>query len=356
MPRSRVGRKSACRSCMRHAAMTRRCCAKWNRCWSRKARRPAFSPNHRPGFTEELSSDATRPLPPDAFPQRLGSLPPREATRQRCDGNRPPCQDGGIPFLCPHGLLGRGQGPSSCAVRHRRSVQAILEGSRAWQGSRSSRRQAHIRCRCGVDWPSRHITSSFSRYIEGRTLQELMRQFKVIPEALLRELGAQIADALQAVHEAGAIHRDIKPANVLVTPFHRVKVMDLGIARLLDESTGLTQPEHFVGTALYAAPEQFGGKDVGPAADLYALGVVLYECATGTQPFAAQGLQAVMRRQLDVVPPRAGSSNPQTQSFLRGGPGLPSREGPGATISVGSAISRRSSSWVKARPGGASAS
>jgi serine/threonine-protein kinase len=112
----------------------------------------------------------------------------------------------------------------------------------------------------------------------------------VISEALLRELGAQIAGALQAVHGAGAIHRDIKPANVIVTPLHQVKIMDLGIARLLDESAGLTQPEHFVGTALYAAPEQFGGKDVGPAADLYALRVVLYE-RDGNQPFAAVGLK-----------------------------------------------------------------
>jgi tetratricopeptide (TPR) repeat protein len=153
-------------------------------------------------------------------------------------------------------------------------------------------------------------------YVEGRTLQELMRQLKVISEALLRELGAQIARALQAVHEAGAVHRDIKPANILVTPSHQVKIMDLGIAHLLDDAAGLTRSDHFVGTALYAAPEQFGGKQVGPAADLYSLGVVLYEGATGIQPFAAQGLQAVMRRQLDVVPPRAGSSNPQLSPFF----------------------------------------
>jgi hypothetical protein len=153
-------------------------------------------------------------------------------------------------------------------------------------------------------------------YVEGRTLQELIHQLKVIPEALLRELGVQIASALQAVHEAGAVHRDIKPANILVTPSHQVKIMDLGIARLLDDAARLTRSDHFVGTALYAAPEQFGGKEVGPAADLYSLGVVLYEGATGNQPFAAPGLQEVMRRQLDVVPPRAGSSNPQLSPFF----------------------------------------
>src|SRR5947207_100596 len=79
----------------------------------------------------------------------------------------------------------------------------------------------------------------------------------------------------------GAVHRDLKPENVLITPEHRVKILDLGIAWALDTHAGVTRLGEFVGSPLYAAPEQFDDGDVRPEADLYSLGVMLYEAATG---------------------------------------------------------------------------
>ncbi len=146
-------------------------------------------------------------------------------------------------------------------------------------------------------------------FVEGRTLRDLFAELETVPEELLRGLGAQIARGLQAVHDAGAIHRDLKPENVLVTPDHQVKLSDLGIVRLDDTNErgmSLTQGA-FVGTMHYAAPEQFSGVKAQPAADLYALGIVLYEAATGVQPFRAEGFAATMGRHLNLVPERASS-------------------------------------------------
>jgi tetratricopeptide (TPR) repeat protein len=153
-------------------------------------------------------------------------------------------------------------------------------------------------------------------YVEGRTLAHLLDGLGALPEALLRDLAAQIAAGLGAIHEAGAIHRDLKPANILLTPDHQVKVMDLGVAHVRSDDARVTTVGDFVGTLHYASPEQFEGVEIGPASDLYSLGVVLYEAATGRQPFAAAEFAQVMRRHLDFVPEKAGRLNPQVSPFL----------------------------------------
>ena len=122
-------------------------------------------------------------------------------------------------------------------------------------------------------------------YVEGRSLRELLDELGTVPETLLRELAVQIAAGLDAIHAAGIIHRDLKPENVLITNDYQVRIMDLGVARLQEASLSLTHEGQFAGSVLYAAPEQFTSEKVGPPVDLYALGVLLYELATGENPF-----------------------------------------------------------------------
>ena len=153
-------------------------------------------------------------------------------------------------------------------------------------------------------------------YVEGRTLAHLLDSLGALPEGLLRDLAQQVAAGLAAVHEAGAVHRDLKPANVLLTPDHQVKVMDLGVAHVRGDQGSVTMAGDFVGTLHYASPEQFEGLPLGPASDLYSLGVLLYESATGVQPFAAPDFAQVMRRHLDLQPEKAGKLNPQVSPFL----------------------------------------
>ena len=149
-------------------------------------------------------------------------------------------------------------------------------------------------------------------YVEGRTLREM----GTVPEALLREIALQAASGLAAIHDAGIVHRDLKPENLLITDDHRVRIMDLGVARLIGESVALTREGQFAGTLHYAAPEQFRKGEIGPAADLYALGVLLYELATGVNPFRGDQAAAVMRAHLEHVPPRANERSLEVSPFL----------------------------------------
>ncbi len=155
-------------------------------------------------------------------------------------------------------------------------------------------------------------------YVEGRTLRELLADLTRVPEELCRHVGREIAKALEAIHTAGAVHRDVKPDNVIVTPDNVVKVMDLGVARVEGDALRVSQTGAFVGSVRYAAPEQFRSRDGGVdgRADLYALGLTLYELATGKHPFDDDDFAVVMRRQMDDVPRPAGELNPQLSPFF----------------------------------------
>ncbi|MCE9635707.1 MAG: tetratricopeptide repeat protein [Planctomycetes bacterium] len=155
-------------------------------------------------------------------------------------------------------------------------------------------------------------------YVEGRTLRDLQLEMRRMPEDLCRHIGREIAAGLAAIHAAGVVHRDIKPENVLVTRGHEVKVMDLGVARGADDAARVTLTGAFVGSLQYAAPEQFtgGGKGLDGRVDLHALGIVLHELATGTNPFEAEDWRDVFRRIVHDEPPRIGVLNPQISPFL----------------------------------------
>ncbi len=153
-------------------------------------------------------------------------------------------------------------------------------------------------------------------FVEGRTLRSLLRELRTVPEALLLEIARQTTAGLAAIHEAGIVHRDLKPENVLITNDDRIRIMDLGIARITDAASTLTREGEFSGSLPYAAPEQLQGEDASPSADLYALGVVLYELGTGHNPFDLDSLPAVIHAHLKSVPERAATLNPELSTFL----------------------------------------
>jgi serine/threonine-protein kinase len=130
------------------------------------------------------------------------------------------------------------------------------------------------------------------QYVEGKNVRQLCNGRPLELESALR-IGIQTADALAAAHARGIIHRDIKSGNVMVTESGQVKILDFGLAKLLDEEetqsgidrTQLTEVGVPYGTATYAAPEQARGDKVDARADIFSMGVLLYEMLTGTWPF-----------------------------------------------------------------------
>jgi serine/threonine protein kinase len=131
-------------------------------------------------------------------------------------------------------------------------------------------------------------------FVDGETLADAIRRGPQ-PVQRITDIGIAVADALDHVHGQGLVHRDVKPANVLMGRGGSCKLTDFGIARLVDAakvtSTGL-----MVGTASYLAPEQVAGETVGPATDVYALGLVLLEALTGKREYDGPAVEAAMAR------------------------------------------------------------
>ncbi|HET6652602.1 MAG TPA: protein kinase [Nocardioides sp.] len=146
--------------------------------------------------------------------------------------------------------------------------------------------------------------------VPGQPLSALLRGGEPMPPETATDLCAQAADALAAAHRLGIVHRDIKPANLLVTPDRRVKITDFGIARAAD-AAGITQTGQVVGTPAYISPEQAEGKTSTAASDVYALGVVLYECLAGARPFRGDSPIATALAHLRDEPPPLPDSVPE---------------------------------------------
>ncbi|MGY5045816.1 protein kinase domain-containing protein [Streptomyces sp. 900105755] len=130
--------------------------------------------------------------------------------------------------------------------------------------------------------------------IEGPTLRSLLA-CGALPERRVVDVGAALARVLAYVHRAGVVHRDIKPSNILLDAAGAPHLADFGIARLAD-ATRHTAPDVLIGTAAYLAPEQVEGRRIGPAADVYALGLVLLECLKGELEYQGTPLEATVAR------------------------------------------------------------
>ena len=142
-------------------------------------------------------------------------------------------------------------------------------------------------------------------HVPGGSLKDLITRRGALEPAEAARLASQVAEALGAAHERGIVHRDIKPQNVLIDEAGEAKVADFGIASAAS-STSTYGTELLFGTASYMSPEQAMGERVGPASDLYSLGVVLYEMLTGTLPFEAEGALATALKHVtdQPIPPR----------------------------------------------------
>ena len=138
-------------------------------------------------------------------------------------------------------------------------------------------------------------------FCEGETLREQLDRAP-IEAARALAIAAQIAEGLALAHDKGIVHRDVKPANVMVRPDGLIKILDFGVARL-ERDAALTAPTDSVGSPAYMAPEQIASARVGPGADLWALGVVLYEMIAGRRPFEGDGLHETLHRVLTYTPP-----------------------------------------------------
>jgi len=152
--------------------------------------------------------------------------------------------------------------------------------------------------------------------VPGEALSTILSRDGALGPELTLDLVAQAARALHAAHLRGVIHRDIKPANLMVTPDGRVKVTDFGIARPLDHEP-LTATGQVMGTAHYLAPELAKGQDASPLSDVYALGVVAYECLAGHRPFEGDNQVAVALAHLnEQPPPLPGTIPPQVRAVV----------------------------------------
>jgi serine/threonine-protein kinase len=159
-------------------------------------------------------------------------------------------------------------------------------------------------------------TYSVMEYLEGRTLSAYLSSETLSVDRVIR-IARQVAEGLGDAHEAGIVHRDLKPDNVFITRHGRdrefVKILDFGIAKIGSAQNKLTRAGAIFGTPHYMSPEQASGSPVDPRADIYALGVMLYEMATGRVPFDAEGPMAILAMHIhrQPTPPSALPSLPR---------------------------------------------
>jgi serine/threonine protein kinase len=148
-------------------------------------------------------------------------------------------------------------------------------------------------------------------YVHGITVRELLHTRGRLGVAPTLAIACQLAYSLAAAHEQGVVHRDIKPENLLLDASGVLKVMDFGVARPTGAASGLTEVGLLVGTPSYMAPEQLFGEAFDQRADLYAAGVVLFECLTGRLPFEASSPVALIARVLRDPAPAPASLDPE---------------------------------------------
>jgi eukaryotic-like serine/threonine-protein kinase len=152
--------------------------------------------------------------------------------------------------------------------------------------------------------------------VRGQSGAEILRDESVLEVREALSIVGQACRGLEYAHRNGVVHRDVKPGNLLRGEDGVVKLADFGIAKAISEESSITQVGSVLGTAAYLAPEQAAGEQAGPAADLYALGVVTYQFLSGRLPYEAQSLTELALKQQREVPPRLDELNPEVTPQL----------------------------------------
>ncbi|MCH7689793.1 MAG: protein kinase [candidate division Zixibacteria bacterium] len=146
-------------------------------------------------------------------------------------------------------------------------------------------------------------------YLEGQTLEEMIKRKVKFNYRIIAQIIVQICAAMDYAHKQGIVHRDIKPANIMIRSDYRVKVMDFGIARV--ESSSMTKTGIAMGTPNYISPEQLKGQHVDNKADIFSLGVVMYEMLLGKRPFKGENITSLIYSIIHTEPEKPSSINPQ---------------------------------------------
>jgi serine/threonine protein kinase len=152
--------------------------------------------------------------------------------------------------------------------------------------------------------------------VRGQSGAEILRDEGSLDVGDALSIVVQALRGLEYAHRNGVVHRDVKPGNLLRGEDGVVKLADFGIAKAFSEESSITQVGSVLGTAAYLAPEQAAGEQAGPAADLYALGVVAYQLLSGRLPYEAQSLTELALKQQRELPPRLDELNPEVSPQL----------------------------------------
>jgi WD40 repeat protein/tRNA A-37 threonylcarbamoyl transferase component Bud32 len=260
----------------------------------------------------------------DLLAAARSSLPiPRAVADHRPPSPAGSPASGDRPSLAGYEILGElGQGAMGTVYKARQVSLKRLVALKVMRSARLTNPRVLARCRTEAEAAARlqhpNIVQIFEvgeqdgepylalELVDGGTLESKFGG-KPQPARAAAELVETLARAMHAAHQRGIVHRDLKPANVLLTPEGVPKITDFGLAKVLEGEPGQTLPGAIVGTPSYMAPEQAAGKarEVGPAADVYALGAILYEALTGRPAFRGASLLDTLEqvRSEEPVPP-----------------------------------------------------
>jgi serine/threonine-protein kinase len=221
----------------------------------------------------------------------------------------------GTVYRARHVLIDR---PVAIKVLNQRFVEDEAARTRFRREARAAGRLQHTNAVTVTDFGESHDGYVYivMELLEGRTLRDVLAKEAPLDAARSVSLMMQISAAVAAAHEAGIIHRDLKPANIFIVQRAEVpavvKVLDFGIAKLAaesleeDEPMTLTAVGAMIGTPRYMSPEQCDGAELTPAADVYSLGVILYEMLTGAVPFSGSTPLAIAMKHTAEVPRSPG--------------------------------------------------